>query len=353
MPGEFEPHSKTWMLWPERPDNWREHAGPAQKAFVDVAKVISQFEPVSMGVNPNQYDNARSRLPSYVQVVVTENNDAWMRDCGPTFVIDNSGNIRGVDWIFNAWGGLEGGLYYPWELDDAVPQKVLEMEGLERYKAPIVLEGGSIHVDGQGTLITTEECLLNPNRNPSLSKSDIEVVLKNYLNVSKVIWLGRGVCNDETSGHVDNLCCFLQPGVVALSWTDDKDDPQYEISLDAYNRLEHASDAQGQKLTIHKIHQPDPVMITGIEAQGVEIIPETKPRQAGDRMAASYVNFYLCNGGAVVPTFDDPHDKVALDTLQRLMPNCKVAGVPAREILLGGGNIHCITQQQPRGMWAG
>jgi agmatine deiminase len=349
MPGEFEPHSKTWLLWPERPDNWREAASPAQKAFVEVARAISQFEPVIMGVNPSQYDNARSRLPSYIQVVVMENNDVWMRDCGPTFVIDNTRNVRGIDWIFNAWGGLEGGLYYPWELDDAVPQKVLEMEGLERYKAPIVLEGGSIHADGQGTLLTTEECLLNPNRNPSLSKREIEAVLKSYLNVSKVIWLGTGVYNDETSGHVDNLCCFLQPGVVVLTWTDDKDDPQYEISLDAYNRLEHASDAQGRKLIIHKIHQPDPVMITGIEAQGVEIIPGTKPRKAGDRMAASYVNFYLCNKGAIVPTFDDPQDQVALGTLQRLIPNRKVMGLPAREILLGGGNIHCITQQQPRG----
>lgn len=352
MPGEFEPHSKTWMLWPERPDNWRKGARPAQKAFGEVAKVISQFEPVIMGINPNQYDNARSMLSPDVKVVVIENDDAWMRDCGPTFIIDNFGNIRGIDWVFNAWGGLEGGLYYPWELDDAVPEKVLEMERMERYRAPIILEGGSIHVDGQGTLITTEECLLNPNRNPAISKEEIEVVLKSYLNVSKIVWLGGGVYNDETSGHVDNLCCFLEPGVLALTWTDDQYDPQYEISLDALRRLEHSSDARGRKLTIHKIHQPDPVTITDIEAQGVEIMPGSKPRQAGDRMAASYVNFYLCNRGAVVPTFGDPHDQPALDTLQRLMPDHKVVGVPAGEILLGGGNIHCITAQQPKGKWS-
>jgi agmatine deiminase len=349
MPGEFEAHSKTWMLWPERPDNWREGGRPAQRAFVEVAKAISQFEPVIMGVNPSQYENARTMLPSQVQVVEIENNDAWMRDCGPTFVMDNSGDLRGIDWIFNAWGGLEGGLYYAWELDDAVPQKVLEMEGKDRYKAPIVLEGGSIHVDSQGTLITTEECLLNLDRNPTLSKDEIEGVLKSYLNISKIIWLGRGVFNDETSGHVDNLCCFLKPGVVALTWTDDQYDPQYEISMDALQRLEESSDAKGRKLIIHKIHQPDPVTITDIEAQGVGTVPGTKPRTAGDRMAASYVNFYLCNGGAVVPTFNDRHDKIALDTLQRLMPERKVVGVLAREILLGGGNIHCITQQQPRG----
>jgi agmatine deiminase len=349
MPGEFEPHSKTWMLWPERSDTWREGARPSQRAFVEVAKAISQFEPVIIGVNPDQYQNARDVLPSLVQVVVIENNDAWMRDSGPTFVIDNTGIVRGIDWIFNAWGGLEGGLYYPWELDDAVPQKVLEMEGMDRYQAPIVLEGGSIHVDGLGTLITTEECLLNPNRNPTLSKDEIEIVLKNYLNVSKIIWLGKGVYNDETSGHVDNLCCFLEPGVVALTWTDDTYDPQYEISMDALRRLEHTSDARGNKLIINKIHQPDPVTITDIEAQGVQTVSGTKPRKAGDRMAATYVNFYLCNRGAIVPTFEDQHDQVALETLQKLLPHRKVVGVLAREILLGGGNIHCITQQQPRG----
>jgi agmatine deiminase len=349
MPGEFEPHSKTWMLWPERHDNWREQGLPAQRAFASVAGVISQFEPVVMGVNPYQYENARKMLPQQVEVKVIENNDAWMRDCGPTFIIHKNGTVRGIDWIFNAWGGLKAGLYYPWDLDDAVPLMVLEIEGIERYRAPIILEGGSIHVDGEGTLITTEECLLNPNRNPGHSKDDLEAVLKSYLNVSKVIWLGKGVFNDETSGHVDNLCCFLEPGVIALTWTDDQSDPQYEISLDAYERLESSTDSRGRKFAIHKVHQPDPVIITDEEAMGVQAYPGSKPRQAGDRMAASYINFYLCNGGAIVPLFDDPQDRIALDTLQRLMPKRKVVGVPAREILLGGGNIHCITQQQPVG----
>jgi agmatine deiminase len=272
-----------------------------------------------------------------------------MRDSGPTFVVNQQGAMRGIDWIFNAWGGLESGLYFPWDMDDAVAQKVLELGDVDRYKAPIVLEGGSIHIDGEGTLITTEECLLNPNRNPDLSKKEIEQVLKDYLSVTRIIWLGAGVYNDETNGHVDNLCCFLQPGMVALTWTDDKHDPQYEISMDAYQRLEKSTDAQGRKLVIHKLHQPDPVFITQEEADHVDVAEGTKPRHAGDRMAASYINFYLCNLGAIVPTFNDPHDQVALDTLQRLMPDRKVLGVPAREILLGGGNIHCITQQQPLG----
>ncbi len=348
MPAEFEPHAKTWMLWPQRPDNWRENALPAQKAYAGVAAAISKFEPVVMGVNPAQYDHARKMLPPQVKLAVIENNDAWMRDCGPTFVVDDLGNVRGIDWIFNAWGGLEGGLYAPWDLDEAVPQKVLSMEGLGRYRAPIVLEGGSIHVDGQGTLITTEECLLNPNRNPTLTRDEIEGVLKSYLNVSRVIWLGKGCFNDETSGHVDNLCCFIRPGVVALTWTDNTQDPQYEISLDALRRLELATDARGRRLAVHKIHQPEPVLLTEMEASGVTPVPGTRPRLAGDRMAASYINFYFCNGGAVVPMFTDPHDHAALERLQSLLPDRRVLGVPAREIELGGGNIHCITQQQPR-----
>lgn len=347
MPGEFEPHAKTWLLWPERPDNWREEAAPAQKAFAKVAEAIARFEPVVVGANAVQVENARQRLPPEVQVVHIENNDAWMRDCGPTFVVDKAGNVRGIDWKFNAWGGLESGLYASWDLDDAVPQRVLELEERGRYCAPIVLEGGSIHVDGQGTLITTEECLLNPNRNPTLSKKEIEQVLKDYLNVSKFIWLGRGVFNDETSGHVDNLCCFIRPGMVALTWTEDQADPQYEISKDALERLESSVDARGRKLEVHKIHQPEPVLISQKEASGVKVVAGTKPRMAGERMAASYVNFYLCNGGAVAPTFNDPHDQPALEKLHQLMPERQVVGIPAREILLGGGNIHCITQQQP------
>ncbi|HAD06298.1 MAG TPA: agmatine deiminase, partial [Anaerolineaceae bacterium] len=208
MPAEFEPHTGCWMLWPERPDNWRLGAKPAQKAFTAVATAIARFERVTMGVSAGQFQNARQMLPGHVRVVELSYNDSWMRDCGPTFVT-NGEVIRAVDWDFNAWGGLDGGLYFPWDLDDLVARKVAEIEWVDRYKAPLVLEGGSIHVDGQGTLLTTEECLLNPNRNPQLSKSEIENLLMEYLNVEKILWLGKGVYNDETSGHVDNLACFI------------------------------------------------------------------------------------------------------------------------------------------------
>jgi agmatine deiminase len=348
MPGEFEPHVKTWLLWPERADNWRESARPAQKAFVDVARMIAEFEPVMMGANPNQYHLAREMLPAHIQVVEIANNDAWIRDCGPTFVTDRRGRVRGIDWIFNAWGGLYNGLYSAWDLDESVAPRLFEMEKLEYYQAPIVLEGGAIHVDGDGTCLTTAECLLSPGRNPELNQAQIEEQLKDYLNVDKVLWIPRGVYHDETSGHVDNMACFLRPGVVALTWTDDKSDPQYERSAEAYDFLMTATDGGGRRLEVHKIHQPDPIFITLEEAEGVVAVEGTLPRKAGDRMAASYVNFYLCNGGAIVPNFGDEHDQSALETLQGLLPGRKVVGVPAREVLLGGGNIHCITQQQPK-----
>jgi agmatine deiminase len=350
MPGEFEPHQSCWMLWPERTDNWRLGAKPAQKSFTAIAAAISEFELVTMGVSAAQFRHARSMLPPQVRVLEMAYNDSWMRDCGPTFVVNDNREVRAVDWDFNAWGGLNGGLYFPWDLDDQVAQKVIEIERVARYKAhDFVLEGGSIHVDGEGTLITTEECLLNPNRNPHLNRSEIENVLQEYLGVEKIIWLAQGVCNDETNGHVDNLCCFIRPGLLALTWTDDPVDPQYEISLDAYQRLSQTSDARGRRLEVIKIHQPGPLYITEQESQGVDRIEGSQPRLPGSRLAGSYINFYIANGGVIVPTFDDPHDTAALGVLQRLFPERKVEGMPAREILLGGGNIHCITLQQPQG----
>lgn len=347
MPAEFEAHAGTWMLWPERPDNWRLGGKPAQAAFTAVAAAIAQFEPVTVGVNERQYQNARHLLSPEVRVLEISSNDSWMRDCGPTFVVNDEGGVRGINWKFNAWGGLEDGLYFPWDLDDEVAVKVLETERCHRYDAPLVMEGGSIHTDGEGTLYTTEECLLNRNRNPGLSRREIETALASYLGISKVIWLAQGIFNDETDGHVDNIICPVKPGVVALAWTDDTSDPQYRISADAFDRLSSTPDARGRHIEVHKIHVPNAVQITAEESEGVDSVAGTLPRQAGDRLPASYLNFYLCNGGVIVPTFDDPHDRPALATLERLFPGRRVVGVPAREILLGGGNIHCITQQQP------
>ena len=347
MPGEFERHSGCWMLWPERPDNWRLGAKPAQAAFAAVATAIAGSEPVSVGASAAQFANARRMLPASVRVVELSSNDAWMRDVGPTFVVDARGGVRGVDWKFNAWGGLNGGIYFPWDLDDAVAHKVLEVEGRDRYRAPFVLEGGAIHVDGQGTVVTTEECLLNPNRNPHLTRAEIEALLARYLGIETVVWLGRGVHLDETDGHVDNLCAYVRPGEVVLTWTDDRSDPQYEISRDALERLMQARDARGRRFKVHKLTQPGPLRMTREEAGGVDVVEGSQPRIAGARLAGSYVNFYVGNRRVVVPLLDPKRDGAALRKLRELFPRREVVGVPGREILLGGGNIHCITQQVP------
>jgi agmatine deiminase len=274
-------------------------------------------------------------------------DDAWMRDIGPTFLLDGGGGRRGVDWRFNAWGGLDGGLYFPWDRDDRAAAKVLEIERADRYRAPIVLEGGAIHVDGEGTVMATEECLLNPNRNPELSREQIEQALFEHLGAEKMIWLGRGVYNDETDGHVDNLACFARPGVVLLTYAEDESDPQHAISRDALERLRTATDARGRSLEVILLPSPGPIAISEREAGGVDAVAGTLPRRAGDRLAASYVNFYPATTRIVMPLLDERFDDAAAALLGDCFPDREIVGVPAREILLGGGNIHCITQQVP------
>jgi agmatine deiminase len=348
MPAEWAPQFQVWMLWPERPDNWRLGAEPAQHAFARVANTIAEHEPLTMGVSHRQFLRARSLLSAGVRVVEISSDDAWMRDVGPTFVRNGAGEVRAVDWIFNAWGGQHGGLYARWDADDLVAAKVAELERMVRYRAPLILEGGAIHVDGEGTCLTTEECLLNPNRNPSLARADIERHLCDYLGVSTVLWLGRGLPDDETDGHVDNLCCFLRPGVVALAWTDDPNDPHHAGARDAEARLSAMRDARGRALEIVRLPLPArPIAMSAAEAGEVLRVAGTQPRPAGARLAASYVNFLVVNGALIVPSFGDPHDTRAADILAEQFPDRAVRQVPGREILYGGGNVHCITQQQP------
>jgi agmatine deiminase len=347
MPGEFEPHSGCWIGWPERTDNWRLGAKPAQKAFAAVAEAINASDPVTVAVSDVQFEHCRSLLSPSIRVVEIATDDAWIRDTGPTFLLDRDGGRRGVDWHFNAWGGLNGGLYFPWDRDERVARKVLEIEGADRYRAPIVLEGGSIHVDGEGTVLSTEECLLSPNRNPELSREEIERALFDYLGAEKMIWLGRGVYNDETDGHVDNLACFAAPGVVLLSYCEDESDPQHAISRDAQRRLEAATDARGRSLEVIRLPSPGPITIAEEEAGGVDAVEGSLPRLAGDRLAASYANFYIATTRIVYPLLDERYDEQAGQVLQGCFPEREIVGIPAREILLGGGNIHCITQQVP------
>lgn len=351
MPAEWEPHQQTWMVWPERRDNWRLNAAPAQAAFAAVARAIAAFEPVTVCASAAQYMNAaKMQDHNNIRVVEITTDDAWARDTGPTFVVNAQGAVRGIDWTFNAWGGLIGGLYAPWQRDDEVAQKMCAIENTPRYRTEgFVLEGGSIHVDGEGTVITTEECLLNPNRNPHMTCEAIEAKLRDYLNVSKVIWLPDGLYNDETDGHVDNFCCYVRPGEVLLAWTDDRGDPNFERCQKAMAVLERERDAQGRAFTVHKMPIPGPIHATAEECAGVDAVAGTQPRDPSIHLAGSYVNFLIVNGGIVAPSFGDTKDEEAERTLKRVFPQHKVVMVPGREILLGGGNIHCITQQQPRG----
>lgn len=348
MPGEFEPQERIYMVWPERPDTWRNGGKPAQKVYVDVAKAIAQFEPVTMLVSNAQYLNCRAHLPSEITVHEVSNDDAWIRDTGPSFVINDNGEMRGCDWSFNAWGGLFDGLFFPWDKDDMVAQKVCELEGVDSYRTEdFVLEGGSISVDGEGTLLTTEMCLLSEGRNPDMTKEEIEKMLCDYLNLEKVIWIKDGVDPDETNGHVDDVACFIAPGEVACIWTDDEDHPFYQAAQDAYKTLVAATDAKGRTLKVHKLClTKEPLLL-----QGAETIDQTEnamPREDGEVCIASYMNFLIVNGGVVVPQYDDENDALALKQVQAMFPDRKVVGVGTKEVAYGGGNVHCITQQVPR-----
>jgi len=350
MPAEWEPQDRCYLVWPERPDNWRMRAGPAQTTFAAVAAAVARSEPVTMLASNDQWERARAACSESITVVEMTTDDAWVRDTGPTFVVNRTrSERRGVDWIFNAWGGLNGGLYDPWADDDLVAAKVCELEGAPRYRAPLILEGGSIHVDGEGTCITTEECLLNPNRNPGFTREEIDALLQAYLGVEKVIWVPRGVYLDETDGHVDNLACFTRPGRVLLTWSEVPGDPQTEISREARRVLESATDARGRRLDVGLLPSPGPLVMNAEEASGITSNPHAQARRAGDRMAGSYVNFLITTKSVVYPHLDPRYDEVVGDLLGNEFPERRIEGIPAREILLGGGNIHCITQQVP---WA-
>ncbi len=298
----------------------------AKRAYAQVAKATAAFEPVVMVARPQDADEAREQCGSTVEVLAIPIDDSWTRDSGPTFVIDRKSNLAGIDWEFNQWGAD-----YPDIEDDAdFARRLLTHYGIRTFSAPMVLEGGSIHVDGEGTLLTTEQCLLHPNRNPDLEQDEIEQLLKEFLGIHQIIWLGDGLLDDETDGHIDNIACFVKPGVVLALTTSDPEDENYEVLQDNLSRLRHATDVRGRKLEVIPVEQPE-------------------PRWKDDvRLAMSYINFYLPNGGVVLPSFEDPErDAAAVETLQQAFPDRKVVQVPAMDIVSGGGGIHCITQQQP------
>ena len=356
MPGEFERHAGCIIIWPFRKGSWCYDAKYAKRAFTDVIKAISATEKVYVVAGNAYVQEAEAYLEgiSNIEIFTLETDDSWARDIGPTFVKNKEEKVRAVNWEFNAWGGTFDGLYSEWDKDNRFAMGFAANFGYPVYNAaPFVLEGGAIHSDGKGTVLVTESCLLSKGRNPLLTKSEIEEKLCDYLGAKKVIWIPRGIYNDETNEHVDNMCAFIRPGEVVLAWTDNQEDPQYPLSQAAYRVLQKETDAEGRKFQIHKLPIPDyPITISEKDLEGYEFEEGEDVREAGERLAASYVNFYFANDAIVMPVFGGKNkdsDLRAEEILKKCCPERTIHTVQAKDILLGGGNIHCITQQIPEG----
>ena len=351
MPAEFDRHLATCMIWPTRSGSWGRNPKKAQNAFANVIREIAKGEKVFLIVSARHLPEAKNAVGDVAELITLETDDSWARDTCPTFVANGS-RVRGVNWQFNAWGGDYDGLYASWKNDNDLAPLLCDKLGLDCYDAsPFVLEGGSVHSDGQGTIITTESCLLSPGRNPSLTKSEIEEKLKNYLGAEKILWLPRGIVGDETNEHVDNVCAFIAPAKVVLATTENRHDLQYEASQKDLEYLKGACEARGRKIEIIPLPIPDfPVTLTASDCAEYDFEEGEDRREVGERLAASYVNFYFCNNSVLVPQFggkNEASDRRALSILSNALPGRKIIGIPATDILKGGGNIHCITQQIP------
>jgi agmatine deiminase len=325
MPPEWAPHTRCWMSWPCTEEVFPDLPA-GRRAYAAVARAIAGFEPLTMVANPGDAAEAQQLCGDGVDVLALEIDDAWARDTGPTYLVDGRGNLAGVDWPFNNYGELDPNYHN----DKLLARRLLEHSGGRRFEAPFILEGGAIHTDGQGTLLTTENVVLNPNRNPGLTKADADEVFRSHLGVENVIWLDKALEFDDTDGHVDNLACFVRPGVVAALVAEDPTDTQYAPLQENLQRLRRATDVEGRSLEI------------------IEIVQPGRREFMGERVPCSYINFYIANGGIVLPVFDDPADQAAVETLERIFPDRSVVTVPGFDIARSGGCIHCITQQEPQ-----
>ena len=327
MPAEWARHDRCIMAWPvRRRVFWGAFYELAQATYAAVAHAIARFEPVLVVAAPEEAAEARNRCGREVEVVELPIDDSWMRDSGPIFLSAPDGRLAAADFLFNSWGEK----YLPYDRDADIGRRLCEHFGVPRYAAPMVLEGGAITVDGEGTLITTESCLLNPNRNPGMTREEIEEVLRTYLGGETVIWLQAGVWDDwDTDGHVDGVAAFIRPGAVALHMVREKDHPDYATCLENRRRLENATDARGRAIEV------------------VEIDAETTVDMGGRRVSSCYLNFYLANGAVVVPTMGTDDDEAALKQLRAAFPDREVVGVETAVLGYGGGGVHCITQQMP------
>ncbi|MFA6662276.1 MAG: agmatine deiminase, partial [Bacilli bacterium] len=350
-PFEGKEHQGTLMLLPYRSDTWRLHGEKARANYLEVVRAIAKYEKVYLGIDPSIYTKVIDECMQLenVECLKIKYNDAWARDNMPIFV-SNGEKLRCVDFRFNAWGGTFDGLYSDYQDDDRLSAKVAKFFNLESYHVnDFVFEGGSISLDGEGTCLVTEACLLSEGRNPQYSKYEIEEMIKEYFNVSKIIWLKHGIYKDETNEHVDNMACFARPGVILLAWCDDKEDPQYKYSQNVYRKLSKEEDAQGMPFKIIKVRIPGPLYVTADESKGVtKSRHDAKARLTNDRLAGSYINFYQSDKFVILPSFGVTQDEVTLRQFKKIFPEKDIIQMNTREILLGGGNIHCITMQIPK-----
>ncbi len=328
MPAEWSPHEATWLAWPSRADLWREHLAPARAAFARFVTAIAESEIAHVLVP----DDAQEQLAR--AAIATQNvgfrhipfGDIWLRDTAPIFLTGDGGARASVRFAFNGWGGK-----YCLDHDDRVSERVAEAAGVRTFTVPFVLEGGALDVDGEGTVLTTRQCLLNPNRNGQIDEARVEDLLRGSLGVDKVLWLEAGLLNDHTDGHVDTIVRFVRPGVVVAMEPRTSDDPNGEVLRTLIREAGSLRDARGRKVEVVRIPSPGRVL------------------DADDRvMPASYVNYYLTNASVVVPTYGGSWDDEAIERIGAIFPGRRALGVDSRAILTGGGALHCITQQQPK-----
>lgn len=339
MPAEWHTHSGTQLHWPTNRETWPgERMERVERVYLDIVDALHTFEPIHLLVPDEGYREkilslfaTRSIDPNQIVFHLQPVNDVWARDCGPIFVRrveEGKEEFAVTDWEYNAWGKK----YPPYDDDNKLPEYFAKKYKLPRIKTDMVLEGGSIEVNGAGVLLTTESVLLNENRNPDLSRKEIEEKLQDYLGVEKIIWLKKGLAGDDTDGHIDDLSRFLDSGTVLTMVVDDKDDVNYEALERNLEILEQAKDTEGNTFSIETLPLPK-TKIEGTTVDGSEFVP------------ASYANFYIANGVVLVPTYDIRYDDMALDLFREYFPDREIIGIPCSDLVWGQGSIHCITQQ--------
>lgn len=343
--GEFERHHGTIAMFPSRNDIWRDDAVHMQKYILNLVSIISKYEPVYLFSQRELTDKIKD-VPDNVTIINSEYDDIWARDIGPTFVRHN-GKIECIDWKFNAWGGKKEGAYFPWDADDNFASVVSSYLGLPCIRINIILEGGGIISDGNGTLFTTRSVLLNRNRNPFKKREFIEKEILKATHDKQIIWIDQGLAFDETNGHIDNLLSFVNQNEICLAWTEDKHNPNYRRIKRAFDILSNITNCNGEKYKIHLIPLPPMQYMNKEESSGLWTHPETLPRNAGDALPASYLNYFLINDAVLIPSFGCDTDEPVRAMFKDIFPERDVIQVYSREPLLGGGGIHCLLHEIP------